>query len=102
MTASLLRAFGWALLLSFGQGLALAAVFALVQRFARGQVPLRERLAFAAQILLLLLLLVSAAALWRGWQPAQGELLPRALPTLGGESSTAAVASAAVSTRPSW
>jgi beta-lactamase regulating signal transducer with metallopeptidase domain len=101
MTASLLRAFGWALLLSFGQGLALAAVFALVQRFAREQVPvLRERLAFAAQILLLVLLFVSAAALWRGWQPAQGELLPRAVPTLTGQSNTAAFASAAVSSRP--
>ena len=72
MSSSLLRAVGWALLLSLGQGLVLAAAFTLVQRFAREQVPvLRQRLAFAAQILLLLLMIVSAAVLWRGWQPEQ-------------------------------
>src|SRR5688572_17202699 len=101
MSVSLLRAVGWALLLSLGQGVALAAVFAIVQHFTREQVPaLRQRLAFGAQILLLLLLVAGAAALWRGWQPAQGEMLPRALPTLSGEHNTAAVATAAVSARP--
>ena len=101
MSGSLLRALGWALLLSLGQGAALAAGFALVQRFTREQAPaLRQRVAFGAQIALLVLLVFSAAALWHGWQPEQGDLLPRALPTLSGDSNTAALASAAVSVRP--
>ncbi len=100
MSDALLRALGWALLLSLGQGCAVALVYAFA-RYARGSSPaFKQAIAFGAQISLLILFALSTAALWRAWQPAHGDLVPRALPRLSGESTTAAFTSAAVNARP--